>query len=101
MSEPGPPLASSTIEYYRPLPVPAAPRPRQRYWLHALLLLATCYTTLVMGARMQYNFEQGRSALSLDDAASLWTYFPANWAYTHPARLLGGMPFMAAVMLFF
>ncbi len=97
MSESGPPLASSTLEYYRTLPVPAPPRPRPRYWLHVLLLLLTCFTTLVMGARMQYNFDQGRPALSLDDATDVSTYFPLNWAH----RLLGGLPFMAAVMLFF
>jgi len=101
MSEPGPPLASSTLEYYRPLPLPAPPAPRQRYWLHALLLLTTCFTTLVMGAHMQYNFQQGRPALSFEDATGFWTFFPANWVYTHPARLLEGLPFMAAVMLFF
>ena len=64
MSEPTPPVASSTLEYYRPMPVPEPRAPRQRYWLHALLLLATCFTTLVIGARMQYNFEHNRPALS-------------------------------------
>ncbi len=101
MSEPSPPLASSTLEYYRTVPLPAPPRPRQRYWLHALLLLATCFTTLVMGARMQYNFEHGQPVLSFDNIDNSESYFPAGWAYSHPARLLGGVPFMAAVMLFF
>jgi hypothetical protein len=101
MSEPGPPLASSTLEYYRPLPVPVLPRPRQRYWLHVLLLLATCFTTLVMGARMQYNFHQGQPVLSFDNIDNSESYFPADWVYSHPGRLLGGVPFMAAVMLFF
>jgi membrane-associated protease RseP (regulator of RpoE activity) len=99
MSEHGPSLASSTLEYYRPMPVPAPRAPGQRYWLHVLLLLATCFTTLVMGARMQYNFDHGQSALSLDDDSV--PYFPASWAYTHPSRLLGGVPFMATLMLFF
>jgi membrane-associated protease RseP (regulator of RpoE activity) len=99
MSEPGPSAASSTLEYYRPMPVPAPHMPRPRYWLHVLLLAATCFTTLVMGARMQYNFQHGRAALSLDDDSV--PYFPASWAYTHPARLLGGVPFMATLMLFF
>jgi len=53
MSEPTPPLASPTIEYFRPAPEWTPRPPRPRYWLHALLLLATCFTTLVMGARMQ------------------------------------------------
>ena len=104
MSEPTPPLASPTIEYFRPAPqwVPRPPKPR--YWLHALLLLATCFTTLVMGARMQYNFEHSRPALSFSDepiAGEVIPFFPASWMRTHPARLLGGLPFMATLMLFF
>jgi len=99
MSEPTPPIASSTVEYLRPMPVSAAPRPQQRYWLHVLLLLATCFTTLVMGARMQYNFQHGESALSMADDSL--PYFPVSWMFSHPARLLGGLPFMATVMLFF
>lgn len=99
MSEPTPPVTSSTVEYFRPAPprVPVPPRPR--YWLHILLLLATCFTTLVMGARMQYNFQHGLPALSFEDDAV--PFFPASWAYTNPARLLGGLPFMTALMLFF
>jgi len=83
----------------RPLHMPV-PRPRhQRYWLHLLLLLATCFTTLVMGARMNYNFQRGLPALSMGDGSV--PYFPASWAFSHPARLLGGLPFMATLMLFF
>ncbi len=99
MSEPTPPSVSSTLEYYRPVPQWAPRAPKPRYWLHALLLLATCFTTLVMGARMQYNFARGLPALSFNDAAL--PLFPANWAFTHPARLLDGVPFMVTVMLFF
>jgi membrane-associated protease RseP (regulator of RpoE activity) len=98
MSEPTPSLTSSTLEYFRPAErAPAAPKPR--YWLHAVLLLATCFTTLVMGARMQYNFQQGQAALSFEDDAV--PFFPATWAYSNPGRLLGGVPFMATLMLFF
>jgi len=81
------------------MPVYAAVQPRQRYWLHALLLLATCFTTLVMGARMQYNFQHGQAALSMGDDSL--PYFPGGWMFSHPARLLGGLPFMATLMLFF
>jgi membrane-associated protease RseP (regulator of RpoE activity) len=104
MSETTPPIASSTIEYMRPIPLPQPRVPRQRYWLHTLLLLATCFTTLVMGARMQYNFQHGQAALSLSDEpidGQLVPFFPASWIHSHPARLLGGLPFMATVMLFF
>jgi membrane-associated protease RseP (regulator of RpoE activity) len=99
MSEPSPPFSSSTLEYCQALPRPVGPPPRQRYWLHALLLVATCFTTLVMGARMQYNFGHDRPALSVSDESL--PYFPANWAFSQPARLLAGWPFAATVMLFF
>jgi len=104
MSEPTPPTVSSTLEYFRPMPEWAPPRPKPRYWLHALLLLATCFTTLVTGARMEYNFQHNRPALSLSDepiAGEIVPLFPAGWARSHPARLLGGVPFMATLMLFF
>src|ERR1700691_5755889 len=99
MSEPTPPSVSSPLEYYRPTPQWAPRAPKPRYWLHILLLLATCFTTLVMGARMQYNFEHGQPALSVNDDSL--PFFPANWAFSHPARLLGGLPFMATLMFFF
>lgn len=104
MSEPTPPIVSSTIEYMRPIPLPERRSPKPRYWLHALLLLATCFTTLVMGARMQYNFQHNQAALSLSDEpidGEAVPFFPASWMFSHPGRLLGGMPFMATVMLFF
>jgi membrane-associated protease RseP (regulator of RpoE activity) len=99
MSEPSPPFSSSTFDYYQALPQPDRRPPRQRYWLHALLLLATCFTTLVMGARMQYNFEHNRPALSVSDESL--PYFPASWVLTQPTRLLAGWPFAATIMLFF
>jgi membrane-associated protease RseP (regulator of RpoE activity) len=96
MSEPTPPIASSTIEYMRPMPVYAARQPRQRYWLHALLLLLTCFTTLVVGAHMQHNFALGRPAFLLDDNSSL---FGLPWALRQPSRLLLGIPFAGTLML--
>jgi membrane-associated protease RseP (regulator of RpoE activity) len=99
MAEPSPPFSSSTLEYYQALPRPVGRPPRPGYWLHALLLLATCFTTLVMGARMQYNFDHGQPALSVNDESL--PYFPASWAFSRPSRLLAGWPFAATVMLFF
>jgi hypothetical protein len=93
MSEPSPPTAFSTIEYLRPMPVYAARQPRQRYWLHSLLLLATCFTTLVVGAHMQYNFAHSRPVFLLDDGAA--SFFPVIWTLSQPARLLLGIPFAA------
>jgi membrane-associated protease RseP (regulator of RpoE activity) len=69
-------------------------RVRRRYWLHALLLLGTVFTTLVVGARLQYNFNHNLPAYSSD--ADL---FPVGWVLQHPARLVMGIPFSATLML--
>jgi len=99
MSEPIPPVTSSTTDYYRPMPVWVAHVPRQRYWLHGLLLLLTCFTTLVVGARMEFNFLHGHPALSLADESV--PYFPVTWLYLYPDRIVAGLPFAITVMLFF
>ncbi len=91
-------MESSTAEYYQPLPVRAPHAPRPRYWLHGLLFLLTCFTTLIMGARMQYNFAHNEPAVSMDDSVPL---FPASWLFTEPARVLAGLPFAATLMFFF
>jgi Zn-dependent protease len=99
MSETNSPIPTSTIEPYYVLPEPQGRPPRPRYWLHVLLLLATCFTTLVTGARMQYNFAHNLPALSLsDDSAPL---FPVGWILSDPSLILHGLPFAAAVMFFF
>jgi membrane-associated protease RseP (regulator of RpoE activity) len=97
MSEIIPPAPSSTAEYYAPMEVVYLPRPKQRYWLHALLLLATTFTTLVVGARMQYNFQHHQPAFSLNDDDV--PFFPVSWAFQQPAHLLLGVPFASALML--
>jgi len=94
MSEPNPPLTSSTFELYRPLEVfVAPPPPKRRYWLHALLLLLTIFSTLVVGARLQYNFDHNLPAFSLEESI-----FPWRWALG-PSHLLLGVPFSATLLL--
>ena len=98
MSEIIPPTApSSTAEYYRPMEIVYVPQRRQRYWLHAVLLLATIFTTLVVGARMQYNFQHNLPAFSLNDDDL--PFFPMRWTFAQPSRLLLGVPFAATLML--
>jgi membrane-associated protease RseP (regulator of RpoE activity) len=99
MPESSLPLPSSTAELYQPLPVPVVRAPRPRYWLHALLFLLTCFSTLIMGARMQYNFAHDQPALSFSDESI--PFFPRNWVLTNPERILAGLPFAATLMLFF
>jgi Zn-dependent protease len=70
--------------------------PRHRWWLHLLLLFATFMSTLVVGARMQYNFLHSQPVFSLsDDSLSL---FPISWILGQPSNLLLGMPFSLTLM---
>jgi membrane-associated protease RseP (regulator of RpoE activity) len=96
MSEPNSPIPTSTLEYYRPLP-PLVGRPRrERYWLHALLLVATCFTTLVVGARMEFNFLHNLPPFA---AGEEWLpFFPLGWVMAQPSRLLLGIPFSATLL---
>jgi len=67
-------------------------RPRQRYWLHFLLLVVTFFTTLVVGARLEWNFQHGLPPFLLDDSI-----FPFLWAL-HGRHLLLGVPFSLTLM---
>ena len=93
-----PPVSSSsTTDYYRPVEVFVVQPPKQRYWLHIVLLLATICTTLVVGARMEFNFQHNQPAFSLnDDDVAL---FPLRWILTEPSRILLGLPFASTLML--
>jgi membrane-associated protease RseP (regulator of RpoE activity) len=97
MSEPYSPIPSSTLDYYHALPVPSGERPRERYWLHALLLAATAFTTLVVGARMQFNFLHNLPPFAYE--GERLPFFPLGWVAAHPARLLLGIPFSATLLL--
>lgn len=66
---------------------------RRRYWLHLLLFLATIFTTLVVGARLQYNF-----ALRLPQFQSDADLFPLRWALQQPSRLVLGIPFSVTLL---
>ena len=97
MSEPDFPIPASTLEYYHALPRPVGRPPRERYWLHGLLLLATCFTTLVVGARMEFNFLHNLPPFAVGDE---WLpFFPLGWVFAHPSRLLLGIPFSATLLV--
>jgi hypothetical protein len=69
-------------------------RPRHRYWLNLLLLFATFCTTLVIGARMQWNFQNGLPLFPLDESLLP----PFLWAI-RGHHLLLGLPFSLTLML--
>jgi membrane-associated protease RseP (regulator of RpoE activity) len=89
-------IPSSTIEYYYRLPEPELVRPRERYWLHVLLLLATVFTTLVVGARLEFNFLHNLPSFVAGD--EYLPFFPLRWALQVPSRLLLGIPFSATLL---
>lgn len=66
---------------------------RRKYWLHVLLLLATFFTTLVVGARLQWNFMHGLPPFAMYEG-----YFPLSWAL-RGRHLLLGIPFSLTLML--
>ena len=66
---------------------------RRRYWVHALLFLATIFSTLIVGARFQYNFVSSAPQFSADD-----DFLPIMWTLQQPSRLLLGIPFSASLM---
>jgi membrane-associated protease RseP (regulator of RpoE activity) len=92
-----PPVSSSTTEYYRPVEVFVVQPPKQRYWLHIILLLATIFTTLVVGARMEFNFQHDQPTFSFNDGEM--PFFPWHWIKAEPSRLLLGVPFASTLML--
>ncbi len=88
---------SSTSDYYSPVEVYVVQPQKQRYWLHLLLFLATVFTTLVVGARMEYNFQHDLPALYLPDSGGL-KIFPLRWAL-QGSNLALGIPFSFTVIL--
>ena len=97
MSEPTSSFPSSTLEYYRPFPMPRRRAPRQRYWLHGLLLLLTCFTTLVVGARMEFAFRHNLAPFVAGD--EYIPFFALGWVMAQPSRLLLGIPFSLSLLL--
>lgn len=67
-------------------------RPKQRYWLHALLLGVTLLTTTVVGVGMAEGFAQNRPF----DLGSNLTAYLTLWR--EPAVLLTGLPFSLTLL---
>jgi membrane-associated protease RseP (regulator of RpoE activity) len=77
-----------------PADVPhAAPRRvRDRYWLHALLLVLTAWSTTAVGARLAYNFEQNRPSLIEDDVLGIIPLL------LDPVSLFAGLPYSLTLL---
>lgn len=96
MSELNTPISSSTLEYYQALAPPQQAPLRQRFWVHTLLLLATIFTTLVVGARMEFNFLNNLPPFAFGN--EIIPFFKLGWILEHPSRLLLGIPFSATLL---
>jgi membrane-associated protease RseP (regulator of RpoE activity) len=96
MSDPTPPISYTFEVPARPPVYIVSSRPRRPYWLHILLLLVTLFTTLVVGARLQYNFLHNLPAFS-DDSVAL-PLLHLKWLVQRPAQLLLGIPFSMTLM---
>jgi Peptidase family M50 len=98
MPDPSPPLEYQIYDPERQeIRVVVIPPPKRRYWLHAVLLLATVFTTLSIGARMQWNFNHNFPVFSSEVSQDL-DYWPWQWALQDWHRLLLGIPFSASLL---
>ena len=95
MSDRNAPEVLAPNEIYSPKnePIVYFTRPKPRYWLHALLLMLTFLTTLIVGSRLEWNFLRGVPPFVLDDGI-----FPVRWAL-QGHHLLLGIPFSLTLML--
>jgi Zn-dependent protease len=93
-------LPAGTPLFYRPAGFPAAyepaPLPRPRYRLPLLLLLVTFCTTVLVGSRLQFNFDHHLHAFATGN--ELLPLFPVHWLWQSPRLLLRGIPFSLAIM---
>jgi membrane-associated protease RseP (regulator of RpoE activity) len=93
MSEPTP-YFPSTFESESPQQVWIITPPRRRAWLYVLFFFLTLFSTLVVGARMQFNFMHQQPVFSLnDDPFSVY-----SWILHQPSNLLLGGPFSLTLM---
>jgi membrane-associated protease RseP (regulator of RpoE activity) len=88
------PSVPTTLEPGRPHEVWIVQPPRQRVWVHVVLLAATFLTTMVVGARMQFHFLHNQPVFSLDEDL-VWPF--VTWI-GHPSELLPGLPFSFTLM---
>lgn len=96
MSEPSQPLSYT----FQAAPYPEVFIPRRRptrpYWLHALLLLLTILTTLIVGAQIAFNYQHRLPAFEF--GAGWMPLFHPLWVWHNPHFLLSGIPFSTALM---
>jgi membrane-associated protease RseP (regulator of RpoE activity) len=72
---------------------PAFALPKNRLWLHALLLAMTLFTTTLVGAHMQYNFTHNLAFFEVENYLDIFTL-----GLRSPALFLSGLPFSLTLL---
>ena len=70
--------------------------PKPRYGLPLLLLIVTFGTTVLVGSRLQFNFNHNLEAFATGN--EVLPLFPVQWLWQSPRQLLLGVPFSLAIM---
>jgi hypothetical protein len=100
MSDPTPPISSTFELAQQPLEIYIIAPAWRRCWINVLLLAATLFSTLLVGARLEYSFLHNLPAFP--ESQSLYQLlgelFPLKWLVTAPSRLWLGIPFCATLM---
>ena len=93
MSANGYPPAPAAYPHQEMFDAPWAPaRPKHRYWLHALLLLATLLTTTIVGVEMAHSFTR-EVPFDFGDNFNGYTKL-----WHDPSFLLDGLPFSITLL---
>lgn len=96
MSETTPPLAQTFETSRYPEVFVVSGRRHRPYWLHALLLLLTTLSTLIVGAQLAFNYQHRLPAFEFGMGST--PLFHPRWIWHNPSLLLSGVPFSATLM---
>ncbi len=91
--QPIPVFGPGWAEPVRPVFAAETPRPRHRYWLHALLFLATLYSTTLVGSRLTYNFQHNLPPVDMENDLAAYTEM-----WLDPVQLVRGLPFSLTLL---
>lgn len=87
---------TESLELSEPTEVATNGPAKPKYGIGVALFLTTLLTTIVVGARLQYNFQHNFAAFSTSDNSL--GMFPVFWLLREPHNLLLGLPFALSLM---
>jgi membrane-associated protease RseP (regulator of RpoE activity) len=81
------------LRFESPSVVDAWQPPKPRLWLHLLLLVLTVFTTTLVGAHMQYNFNRNLPFFDIEQYTDIFTV-----GLRSPQLFLSGLPFSLTLL---